>query len=155
MLALATELRSTHSLYAVGNLPQPVFDGLKGSVEAFNLFKDTFVSSKLNERLPHPAILTKALTSAVLDPRRTLYIGSHIDNVITARSFGFHIIKCDNAPDCVQRIRQICREPIARAKDWLEKRAGTLDLETSLGITVKDAYIQFCILDATGDKYLI
>ena len=155
MVALASELQSTHSLYAIGNLPQTVFDRLKQSIEALDLFKDIFVSSELNERLPHPAILTKALASAGIDPKRTLYIGHHIDNVITARSFGFHTLRCVDPSKCIEHIRQICREPIAPAKRWLKSRAGTLNLETSLGITVKDAYMQSCILDATGDLSLI
>lgn len=155
LMALATELRSTHNLYAVGNLPQPVFDGLKESLRASGLFKHIFVSAELEKRLPHPAIFTEALASSALDPKRSLYIGSHIDNVITARSFGFYSINCSNVEECIQRIRQICREPIARAKHWLKSRAGELDLKTSLGITVKDAYMQSCILDATGDRSLI
>lgn len=155
MLALAIELQSTHSIYAVGNLPQPVFDGLRNSVEQLDLFKDFFVSSKQKERLPHPAILTKALESASLDPSRTLYVGSNIDSVITARSFGFYSITCGDSHKCIQHVLQICREPIAKAKAWLRSKAGKLDLETSLGITVKDAYMQSCILDATDDKSLI
>lgn len=155
LMALATELRSTHNLYAVGNLPGPVFDGLKKSLGASELFKGIFVSAELNQRLPHPAIFTEALASTALDPTRSLYIGSHIDNVITARSFGFYSIVCCDIKECIQRVRQICREPIAGAKRWLKDRAGELDLKTSLGITVKDAYMQYCILDATGDKSLI
>ncbi len=160
MLSLATELQSTHSIYAIGNLPQPVLDGLRTSNVPLNLFKDIFVSSKFNERLPHPAILTKALktaslNTASLDPPRTLYIGGNIDNVITARSFGFYSIKCGDPAQCVQHALQICHEPIAKAKAWLKSNAGELNLETSLGITVKDAYMQYCILDATDDKSLI
>lgn len=155
MLALAKELQNTHSIYAAGNLPKPVFDGLKESIESLGLFKHIFVSSKLNERLPHSAILTKALAFAALDPRRTLYVGCHIDNLITARSFGFYGIKCNDSRECIQHALQICRDPVAKAKDWLKSKSGELDLETSLGITVKDAYMQSCILDAIGDKSLI
>ena len=155
MLALATKLQTTHCLYALGNLPRPVFDDLKGSLRSLNLFKHIFVSNEVNERLPHPAILTKALASTELNPKRTLYIASSIDNVITARSFGFHTIKCDDTKTCPQHIRQICSEPIARAKTWLKSRAGKLDLETSLGISIKDDYMQNCILDVTGHKSLI
>ena len=156
MLALAAELESSHTIYAVGNLPRPVLDGLKRSIAPLNIFKDIFVSSKLNERLPHPAVLTKALDAAPLDPSRTLYIGSNVDNVITARSFGFYSIKCGRDPrQCVRHALQICREPIVKAKAWLKSNAGHLDLKTSLGITVKDAYMQYCILDATKDKSLI
>ena len=160
MLSLATELQSTHSIYAIGNLPQPVLDGLITSDVPLNLFKDIFISSKLNERLPHPLILTRvlntaSLNTASLDPPRTLYIGGNIDNVITARSFGFYSIKCGDPAQCVQHALRICHEPIAKAKAWLKSNAGELDLETSLGITVKDTYMQYCILDATDDKSLI
>ena len=153
--ALATELQSTHSLHAVGNLPQPVFDGLNHSLGDFEIFKNIFISAELNERLPHPAMFTNALASVALDPKRSLYIGSHIDNVITARSFGFYSIEYFDAQECIRHILHICSEPIARAKSWLKSNAGKLDLETSLGITVKDAYMQSSILDATGDKSLI
>lgn len=155
MLALAGELQSRHSIYAVGNLPQPVFDELESSIKSLGLFKDIFVSSKLNERLPHPAMFKKALASAILEPGRTLYIGNNLDYMITARSFGFYCMKCNDTNERVQRALQICGDPVAKAKRWLKGKAGELDLETSLGITVKDAYMQSCILDATDDKSLI
>ena len=75
--------------------------------------------------------------------------------MITARSFGFHAIKCGDRHECIQHVIQICHEPIAKAEAWLKANSGKLDLETSLGITVKDAYMQFCILDATDHKSLI
>ena len=155
MRFLAQSLSSTHNIYAVGNLPQPVSDGLNESIGPSSPFDDIFVSSKLHERLPHPALLTKTLKLTGLDPKRTLYIGSQIDNVTTARSFGFHSIRCGDHQECIQHVLHICSDPIAKAKLWLERKAGKLDLETSLGITVKDSYLQSCILDATGDKSLI
>ena len=155
MLALALELQRNHCIYAIGNLPQPGFDTLQKSLGGLELFKNIFVSSELKESLPYCGILTKALQAANLDPERTLYIGNHIDSIITTRSFGFHAIKCVDRHKCIQHVLQICHDPIASAKAWLQANAGKLDLETSLGITVKDAYMQFCILDATNDKSLI
>lgn len=155
MLALAHDLSSTHSIYAVGNLPQPVCGELKELMGPLYPFKSIFVSSKLHERLPHPAILTKTLNLTDLDPKRTLYISNQIDNIITARSFGFHSMKCGHPHECIQRALHICSDPIGKAKIWLKSKAGELDLETSLGVTIKDAYIQSCILDATGDKSLV
>ena len=155
MLALAIELQRNHCIYAIGNLPQRGFDALQKSLEGLGLFKKIFVSSELKERLPHSGILTKALQAVDLDPERTLYIGNHTDSVITARSFGFHTIKCGDRHECIQHVVRICREPIAKAKAWLKANSGKLDLETSLGITIKDAYMQYCILDATNDKSLI
>lgn len=155
MLVLAMELSKEHNMYAVGNLPQPVTDGLKEFIGPSYPFKDIFISSKLHERLPHPAILTKALNITGLDPERTLYIGSQIDNIITARSFGLHNIKCGYPQECIQRALHICSDPIAKAKFLLKSKAGELDLETSLGIRVKDSFMQSYVLDATGDKSLV
>ena len=93
MLALAMKLQRTQNIHAVGNLSQTVFDGFNGYNGPSYPFKDTFVSSGRPERLPHPAILSKTLHATNLDPERALYIGSHIDNVITARSFSFHSIQ--------------------------------------------------------------
>ena len=155
MLTLATELQRNHCIYAIGNLPQPGFDALQKSLGGLELFQSIFASSELKESLPHCAILTKALQAANLDPERTLYIGNHIDSVITARSFGFHALKCDDRHSCIQHVLQITHDPIASAKAWLQAMSGNLDLQTSLGITVKDAYMQYCILDVTDNKSLI
>lgn len=155
MLTVAAELRGSHNIYAVGNLPQPVVDALKESTNSLGLFTTTIVSSQLHERLPHIAILSEVLESLKIDPKRTLYVGDHIDSVITARSFGFHAIQHKDTASCSERIKLLCSEPIARAKSWLRSNAGSLDLTTSLGITVKDSFQQYCILDATGDKSLI
>ena len=155
MLSLAAKLQGSHEIYAVGNLPQPVVDGFQKSINPLGLFATNFVSSQLHVRLPHIAIISKALESLDIDPERTLYIGDHIDSVITARSFGFHAIQHKDTASCSQRIQVLCNEPIARAKSWLQSNAGRLDLTTSLGITVKDAFQQYCILEATGDKSLV
>ena len=155
MLFLATELSSTHNVYAIGNLPQPAFEGLKETIGPSSPFKHIFISSKLHDRLPHPAILSKTLNFTGLDPRRTLYIGSQIENITTARTFGFHSIKCGDYQECIQRALHICSDPVARAKAWLQSKAGELDLAISHGITVKDAFMQACILDTTDDKSLI
>lgn len=155
MLSLAAELRCSHNMYTVGNLPQPVIEKLKGSTDPFGLFAQTFTSYHLQERLPHTVMLSKILRSVDIDPARTLYIGDHIDSVIAARSFGFHAIQCQDVLTCVQRVQLLCNDPIIKAKTWLRSNAGRLDLTTSLGITVKDAFQQYCILDATGDKSLV
>lgn len=155
MLSLVTELRSSYNIYAIGNVPQTVCDELKNFESPLGPFAEMFPSSRLHERLPHPAIFTKALNLINIDPQRTLYIGSHIDNVITARTFGFHSIIYESTSACIQQIRDLCTEPLGKAKIWLRSNAGRLDLETSLGITVKDAFQQYCILDATGDKSLV
>ena len=155
MLVLARELSSTHNIYAVGNLPQPVIDGLKEFIGSSYPFKDIFVFSKLHDRLPHPAILRKALSMTGLHPEKTLYIGSQIDNIITARSFGLHSIKCGYPQECIQHALHICSDPIAKARSWLKSNTGELDLETSLGIKVKDSFMQSCVLDATADKLLV
>lgn len=155
MLAVAAELRGSHNIYAVGNLPQPVVDGLNESTNPLGLFTETFISCHVHERLPHTAILSKAFEYLNMDPKRTLYVGDHIDSVITARSFGFYAIQHQDTASCLQRIQLLCSEPIARARSWLRSNAGKLDLTTSLGITVKDSFQQYCILDATGDKSLV
>ena len=155
MLALAMGLQRNHGIYAIGNLPPRGFVALIKSLEGLELFRNIFVSSELKESLPHSGILKKALQATNIDPARTLYIGNRIDSVITARSFGFHAIKCGGRRECIQHVVQICREPIASAKAWLKANSGKLDLETSLGITVKDAYMQYCILDATNDQSII
>ena len=119
MLALAMELQRNHCIYAIGNLPQPGFSALQRSLEGLELFKKIFVVSELGASLPHSGILTKALQAAKLDLERTFYIGDHIDSVITARSFGFHAIKCGDRRDCIQHVVQICHESIVKAKAWL------------------------------------
>lgn len=88
MLALATELQTSHCLYAVGDLPRPLFDGLKKPSDGLDVFKHIRVSSELNERLSHSPFLVNALASTDFEPKRTLYLASHIDNVISARPFG-------------------------------------------------------------------
>ena len=154
MQSLITHIRRAHNVYAVGNLPQPVLESLN-SRACLIPFTKSFISCQQNERLPHTAMLSKMLDSVQLHPERTLYIGGHIDSIITARSFGFHTIQCKDISTCVQMVKQLCNDPLPKAKAWLRANAGMLDLDTSLGITVKDAFQQYCILDATGDKSLV
>ena len=154
MQSLIAHLRGAHDIYAIGNLPQTVLESLDGRA-CLVPFARSFISCQQNERLPHTAMFSKMLESVQLDPERTLYIGYHIDSIITAQSFGFHAVQRKDIMTCVQNVKQICNDPIPKARAWLRANARKLDLITSLGITVKDAFQQYCILDATGDKSLV
>lgn len=123
MLTLAMKLQRTQNIHAVDNLSQTAFDGFNGYNGPSYPFKDTFVSSKLPERLPHPAILSKTLHATNSDPERTLYIGSHIDNVITARSFSLHSIECSDPHECFQHALHICRNPHRGSESLAKKQS--------------------------------
>ena len=146
-------IRYDHKVYAVGNMTKELFNALEMSVGSSKLFDDVFLSCELSERLPHSALFAKIFAQGNLDIQRTLYVGGHIDNVIAARATGLYAIH--NGKDGIKRVISLCADPMGKAWAFLKRNAGHLDLETSFGMTVKDAYLQYHIVDITGDKSLI
>ena len=146
-------IKQDHKVYAVGNMTKEVFNKIQLSLGSCELFDKVFLSSELSERLPHSAVFTKIFAQEDLDARRMLYIGGHIDNVIAARAAGLYAINSD--ADSIERVNSLCADPVEKAWAFLKRNAGRLDLETTFGMTVKDAYLQYHIVDITGDKSLI
>ncbi|KAK3176515.1 hypothetical protein OEA41_007838 [Lepraria neglecta] len=126
MLALVKGLQQDHKVFGVGNIPEPVFQSLR------------FFDSLLD------------LES--LNPARTLFVSSSLESVVAARSLGFYGLVFTDIHETVEHVQAICSDPIPRAQQYLQKNARQMDLEMANGKTIKDAFAQFLILDATEDE---
>ncbi|MCJ1454562.1 hypothetical protein MMC28_004915 [Mycoblastus sanguinarius] len=155
MLALVKELQQKHKVFAVGNIPAPTFQSLRLKFKVLNSLEHVFLSSQIGERLPHLLFFNRLLDFDALRPERTLYIGSNLDNVVSARSLGFHGIVSTDVQETARRVQSMCSDPIPAAQEYLRTNARELNLEMSNGKQLKDAFAQFLVLDVTGDESLI
>lgn len=55
----------------------------------------------------------------------------------------------------ISLVQAMCKDPISHAQQYLRANACQMDLQTSTGKLVKDAFAQFLILDATTDESII
>lgn len=156
MRELVKQLRQRHTLFAVGNLPSLELHRLEQKLDLSNSFNDIFTSSTIGERLPFPGFFKNIVTpKGNIEPRRTLYISSDLDNAVTARSLGFYVMQGEDVIKTATLVRSITSDPLPRALAFLHQNSGNLDLTVDLGFTLKDAFAQFIILDATNNPSLL
>lgn len=86
------------------------------------------------------------------DPATTVFVDDKPDNVLSARSLGLHGIVWDRPENVRRAIRYLVGDPVARARGFLQTRAGVLDSETDTGEKIGDNFAQLLILEATKDR---
>ena len=155
MLNLVKSLQKDHKVYGVDNLPRSVFQLLRTDFKFLDSLENVFVSSQLGERMPHLGFFDAISDIESLKVGRTLFVSSNLDRVVAARSLGFYAIVSTNIHETVTRVQAMCNDPIPDAQQYLRANACQMDLETSTGQLVKDAFAQFLILDATRDESLV
>lgn len=121
----------------------------------FLTLEHVFLSSRVGERLPHRGFFDSLLDLELLNPTRTLFVGSSLDSVVAARSLGFYGLVFTDIHETVERVLAIYSDPIPRAQQHLQNNARQMDLEMANGKTIKDAFAQFLILDTTEDESLV
>lgn len=103
---------------------------------------------------PHLGFYKQVVAETKIDPHRAIFVDDKIENVISARSLGFHgIVFCKGGSDKVKRaLRNLIGDPALRARDYLERNAGHLDSITETGIPLQENFAQLLILELTGDR---
>ena len=142
-------------MFGVGNIPEPVFQLLRFEFKPLNKLEHVFLSSRAGERMPQLGFFDNLLDLESLNPARTFFVSLSLDSVVAARSLGFYGLVFTDIHETVEHIRAICNDPIPRAQQYLQNNARQLDLEMVNGKTIKDAFAQFLILDATEDESLV
>ncbi|KZT04889.1 HAD-like protein [Laetiporus sulphureus 93-53] len=143
-------------VYAMSNISAPDYEFLRTTKHVeWTLFDRVFTSAAARERKPNLAFYTHVISETGLDPRRSVFVDDKIENVLSARSLGFHGIIFDSADNVARQLRNLCGDPIKRGMDFLRKNAGNLHSVTDSGVVIYENFAQLLTFEATGDRSLV
>ncbi|PPQ66159.1 hypothetical protein CVT26_010882 [Gymnopilus dilepis] len=148
MLDLIKELRESGlAVYAMSNISAPDWEVLstKASPEQWALFDQVFTSASARERKPNIGFYKHVVQETGLDPSCAIFVDDKLENVVSARSLGFHGIVFDDENKVIQQLKNLCGDPVVRAKKFLASHKKRLNSN----------FAQLLILEATGDKSLV
>ncbi|KAF8574205.1 HAD-like protein [Ramaria rubella] len=148
---------SGRRIYAMSNIAGPDCDSLAEKVDPsyWALFDKVFTSAAAHERKPNLGFYKYVLTETGLDPTSTIFVDDKIENVLSARSFGMHGIVFNDPNTVMRQLRNLCGDPIERAKAFLTANKKQLQSVTSKGYVMKENYSQLLIWETTGDESLV
>lgn len=158
MLEIIRELkRAGLVIYAMSNISAPDWEVLstKATPDEWALFNHTFTSAAAGERKPNIGFFKHVIEEAKIDPSSTIFVDDKLENVLTARSFGMHGIVFDDQSKVIQKLKNLCFDPVMRGSGFLASHKRNLISVTSTNIQLSENFAQLLILEATGDKSLV
>ncbi|KAK7057152.1 alpha-D-glucose-1-phosphate phosphatase YihX [Favolaschia claudopus] len=162
LIALVRELKEqsngTLRVYAMSNISHPDYKVLQTKEADWDIFERIFTSCEAGERKPHLGFYKHVIRETNLeDPRRAIFVDDKLENVLSARSLGFHgIVFPHGGSEKVKRaLRNLVGDPIARGRAYLQRNAKHLDSITDNGVVLHENFAQLLLLELTGDRDLV
>lgn len=138
-------------LYAMSNISHPDHEYLRTKPADWSLFDKVYTSANAGERKPNLGFYRHVLDDIAADPCSVVFVDDKPENVLSARSFGMRGIVFDDQKRVIQAIRNAVKDPIQRAKSYLQSNARLLYSVTSTGVPLKENFAQLLILEAACD----
>ncbi|KAJ6593944.1 Haloacid dehalogenase-like hydrolase-domain-containing protein [Mycena capillaripes] len=161
LISLVRELKEqsddTLRVFAMSNISLPDYEVLRTKKADWDIFDRIFTSGEAGERKPHLGFYKQVLAETNIDPRRAIFVDDKLENVLSARSLGFHgIVFPKSGSDKVKRaLRNLIGDPASRGRDYLQRNARHLESITDNGILLQENFAQLLILELTNDRNLI
>jgi FMN phosphatase YigB (HAD superfamily) len=156
VIACIRELKANSNgqlrVFAMSNISAPDYECLRTKPADWSIFDHVFTSAAVGERKPNLAFYRHVIAAASVDPQRAIFVDDKLDNVLSARSLGFHGIVFDEPEKVLRTLRNLVGEPIPRAREFLSTNAGVLNSVTDTGIELYENFAQLLILEATEDR---
>lgn len=153
---LRAESGGTLQVYAMSNISGPDYEFLRTTRHVdWSVFDRVFTSAAAHQRKPDLGFYRHVVSEGAFDPSHAVFIDDKIENVLSARSLGFHGIVFDNAANVTRQLLNLCGDPIVRGAGYLRSNAGMLESVTDNGVVIEDNFAQLLILEATRDPYVI
>lgn len=155
MVNLIRELKPGRRVYAMSNISAPDWEVLKTKGADWDIFDGVFTSAAAGERKPNLGYYRHVLKVTGADPKRTIFVDDKLENLVTARSLGITTILYDTFENVERALRNLCSNPISRAKQFLVNGAGHHLSYTSTGQVIRENFAQLLILEATRNPSLV
>ncbi|KAI5118895.1 hypothetical protein M0805_002811 [Coniferiporia weirii] len=143
------------TVYAMSNISREDYDYIRALGTDWDVFDGFFPSFSAGLRKPDLGFFHKVISQTGTNPRKAIFVDDKLDNVIAARSVGIHAIVFHNVDQAVQAITYLVCDPVERARNFLQRNAGSLQSMTNTGILISEKFAQYLILDVTNDRSLI
>jgi FMN phosphatase YigB (HAD superfamily) len=161
LIALIRELKEQSDgrlrVFAMSNISLPDYAVLRTKPADWAIFDEVFTSGAVGERKPNLGFYRHVLGVTGIDPRRTIFVDDKLENVLSARSLGFHGIVFENPEPVKRALKNLFGDPVARGQDFLRRNAGRLLSVTDRtdkhdSVELQENFAQLLILDATNDR---
>jgi FMN phosphatase YigB (HAD superfamily) len=156
MIDLIRELKSQSQgllrIFAMSNISFPDYEVLRTKPADWSLFDHIFTSAAAGQRKPNLSFYKQVLAETNVDPRSAIFLDDKSENVLSARSLGFHGIVFDSTEKVVRSLRNLTGDPVKRGRNFLNNNAGRLDSVTGTGVTLLENFAQLLLLEATNDR---
>jgi FMN phosphatase YigB (HAD superfamily) len=140
------------NVFAASNISLPDYDVLRTKPADWDIFDEIFTSGSVGERKPNLGFYKHILSKTGIDPHKAIFIDDKLENILSARSLGFHGIVFDTSANVIRALRNLLGDPVKRGREFLQQNAGRLDSVTDNGIVLKENFAQLLILEATNDR---
>jgi FMN phosphatase YigB (HAD superfamily) len=156
MLDLIRELKSQSQgllrIFAMSNISFPDYEVLRTKPADWSLFDHIFTSAAAGQRKPNLSFYKQVLAETNVDPCSAIFLDDKSENVLSARSLGFHGIVFDSTEKVARSLRNLTGDPVKRGRDFLTNNAGRLDSVTGTGTRLLENFAQLLLLEATNDR---
>ena len=155
MIDLIRELKRQSNglrIFAMSNISFPDYEVLRTKPADWSLFDHVFTSAAAGQRKPNLSFYQRVLAETNIDPCSAIFLDDKSENVLSARSLGFHGIVFDTTENVARSLRNLTGDPVYRGREFLANNAGRLDSVTGTGSTLLENFAQLLLLEATGDR---
>jgi len=158
MIAFIRELKCKSNgrlrIFAMSNISLPDYNVLRTKPADWSIFDRVFPSCTAGQRKPDLSFYRHVIAEANVDPSRTIFVDDKLDNVISARSLGFHGIVFDSSKNVINTLRNITGDPIQRGQAYLKLHAGKHHSFADNDNELKENFAQLLLLEMTNDSYV-
>lgn len=144
-------------VYAMSNISLPDYEVLRQKPADWSIFDRVFTSGAAGERKPNLGFYRHVIAETGVDPHHTIFVDDKHENVLSARSLGFHGIVFEDEAVVRRALRNLIGDPVARGRAYLEKNAGKLLSVTSAtpkqpAVVLHENFAQLLIMELTGNR---
>ncbi|KAF6762993.1 Haloacid dehalogenase-like hydrolase-domain-containing protein, partial [Ephemerocybe angulata] len=147
-------------VYAMSNISLPDWEVLRTKPADWSIFDRVFTSGAAGERKPNLGFYRHVISETGVDPHTTIFVDDKHENVLSARSVGFHGIVFDREDAVRRALRNLIGDPVARGKAYLEANSGKLVSLTSAtakqpSVILHENFAQLLIIELTSNRDLV
>ena len=142
-------------VFAMSNISLPHYQVLRTKPADWEIFDELFASGAVGERKPDLKFYKHVIAKTGVDPQKAIFVDDKVENVLTARAFGFTGIVFDDVSNVIRNLRNLLGDPVKRGQDFLNSNAKKLESVTDTGVVVKENLTQLLILESTENKDLV
>ncbi|KAH7931185.1 HAD-like protein, partial [Leucogyrophana mollusca] len=143
-------------VYAMSNISLPDYHFLLAHPSfQWAVFDRIFASAEAGERKPNFAFYEHVLKETGMVAEQAIFVDDKLENVISARSFGFHGIVYDDCEKVMRTLRNLLEDPAQRGQNFLTSNAKQLHSVYANGLELRENFSQLLILEATKNFDLI